>query len=211
MPSKKSSEFLARVYQAGTTDELEQVYNQWCEGYDEDVTGLGYNSPAVAAGLFARYVQPSSGPFLDAGAGTGLMGAVLKAMGYEGLVGIDLSPGMLKMAGKRRVYQELHRMVLGEHLDFTDDYFEACQSVGVFTSGHAPASGFDEIIRVVKPGGYVIFSLLADVYENGGFKEKLEALSAERKWTRVEMSGAFSCLPHEDPAIKQYIFAYRVL
>lgn len=211
MPNQESSDYLQKVYNAQSTEELEKVYDQWAEGYDRDVTGLGYNSPAVAAGFFARYVQPSTVPILDAGAGTGLMGEVLHAMGYNGLVGIDLSPGMLKMAEKRNAYQELRRMVLGEHLDFPDNHFGACQSVGVFTAGHAPTSGFDEIVRVVKPGGYVIFSLLVDVYEKKGFKEKLEALAAGKKWQLVEMSGSFSCLPHEDPGIKQYIFAYQVL
>ena len=61
--------------------------------------------PAVAAGLFGKYVRPDASPILEAGAGTGLMGSVLDAMGYRDQVGIDISAGMLEMASKRHIYK----------------------------------------------------------------------------------------------------------
>ena len=142
MSKKESSDFLQRVYSARNKNDLKEAYDQWAEKYDEHVTAFGYMIPAVAAGLFGRYVTPDASPILDAGVGTGLMGSVLNAMGYRSQFGIDISDGMLKMASERNIYKELHQMILGESLIFPSGYFGACQSIGVFTAGHAPAIAF---------------------------------------------------------------------
>lgn len=89
------------------------------------------------------------------------MGELLDILGYQGQVAIDLSKGMLARAADRGIYTELREMVLGEKLDFADDHFGACQSMGVFTAGHAPASAFDELVRIIRPGGHILFSLSA--------------------------------------------------
>jgi len=77
-------------------------------------------------------------------------------------------------------------MVLGETLDYATDSFDAVISTGVFIKAHAPASAFDEIVRIVRPDGYIIFTLSEDSYENGGFKEKFDALERDGKWKLVE-------------------------
>ena len=211
MPDPDSSRILKKVYAASTNDELEAAYDQWAESYDAHVTSFGWKSPAVVAGLFGRYVQRPDARILDAGAGTGMMGELLLLMGYGDLTGIDLSRGMLDKAQKTGAYKELRQMVLGERLDFSDDFFDACQSVGVFTSGHAPASSFDELVRIVAPGGHVLFSLLEEVYLEGGFKEKFDALAAEGRWELIEKTPPYAALPFEDPAIRHNSFAFRVL
>jgi SAM-dependent methyltransferase len=89
--------------------------------------------PAVAAGLFGKYVTPETTPILDAGAGTGLMGSITRCAGVPGQVGIDISAGMLNKANERNVYKDLHQMVLGEKLDFPSDI-----SALVSPSGSSP-------------------------------------------------------------------------
>ena len=63
-------------------------------------------------------------------------------------------------------------MVMGEPLGMPSGEFDAAISVGTLTLGHAPAGSLDELVRVTTPGGYVVFSLRPDFYENGGFREK---------------------------------------
>jgi predicted TPR repeat methyltransferase len=121
-------------------------------------------------------VTPDTTPILDAGAGTGLMGSILDALGYREQIGIDISAGMLNKANERDVYKDLRQMALGEKLYFPSDHFGACQAIGVFTAGHAPASAFDELVRVLCIGGYIIFSLLEDIYVPNGYKDKFESL-----------------------------------
>ena len=105
---------------------------------------------------FARRV-PRHGRILDAGAGTGIVGELLHDAGFEFLVAMDLSQGMLDEAAGKGVYKEFHRMAMGMPLDFPPRYFDGVISVGVFTVGHAPAGSFDELVRVTRPGGHIVF------------------------------------------------------
>ena len=159
--------------------------------------------------VFARYV-PIDTRVLDAGAGTGLVGELLSRLGYEDMVAIDLSLGMLEESRKRTIYRQLSQMVMGEPLDFPTDSFGAVVSVGVLTVGHAPASSFDELIRITRPGGYIIFTLRPDVYENSGFREKQEALESAGKWKLVEVSEKFQPLPKGEPDVYHQVWVYRV-
>ncbi|HVP99465.1 MAG TPA: SAM-dependent methyltransferase, partial [Roseiarcus sp.] len=60
-----------------------------------------------------------------------------------------------------------------------------------FTTGHAPPSSFDELIRVTQPGGALIFTLATSAYDAGGFKEKLEGLESAGRWRLVEATAPF--------------------
>jgi len=59
-------------------------------------------------------------------------------------------------------------------------------------------------------GGYIIFSLLEDVYIPKGYKTKFEALEKEGKWQLVEKTNKFSGLPMENPDIVKRVYVYRV-
>ena len=198
------------VYAATNNQELKERYDQWATDYDKDLEeDFAWNGPQTAAKVFANLV-PKSAKVLDAGAGTGLVGEILASLGYQDLVAIDISQGMLKEARSKDVYSELHQMVLGESLDFASDRFDGVISVGVFTLGHAPASAFDELTRVTKPGGYVVFSLRTDMYEGGGFKEKQNELEAQGKWKLAEATEEFQPLPKGEPEVFHQIWAYQV-
>ena len=195
---------------AKSSQEIVEIYAGWAEDYERRILGNGYSTPAVAAGLVGRYVVPEEGPIFDAGAGSGLMGVVLAPLGYKDLVGIDVSPDMLELARSKDVYKDLREMELGARLDFPDDTFAAVVSAGVFAAGHAPPESFEELIRVTKSGGHMIFSVRTDVYVEGGFKDKQEALEREGKWQLLEATEPFAHLRFEDPDLKVQIFAYRV-
>jgi SAM-dependent methyltransferase len=101
-------------------------------------------------------------------------------------------------------------MVMGEHLAFPTGAFDAVISVGVLTLGHALAGSLDELVRVTRPGGHIVFTLRPDVYETGGFKEKHAALEAEGKWQLVETSERFQTLPKGEPDVYHQVWVYRV-
>ena len=196
---------------AKSSQEIVEIYDGWVEDYERRILGNGYSTPAVATWFFGRYVRPEDGTVLDAGAGTGITGAILAPLGYRELVGIDITPSMLELARKKGVYKELRQMELGGPLDFPDDSFAAVISTGVFAAGHAPPESFEELIRVTRPGGHMIFSVRTDVYVEGGFKDKQEALEREGRWQLIEASEPFAHLRFEDPDLKVRVFAYRVL
>ena len=199
------------IYSSQDNKELAERYDQWAGDYDADLDEeFGWLGPQRAVDFFVKYV-PKIARVLDAGAGTGLVGKLLAKQGYGNLVAMDLSQGMLEEARKKNVYREFHQMVMGEPLDFAVDSFDAVISVGVLTVGHAPASSFDELIRITMPGGYIVFSLRPDVYMDSGFKEKQDALAAEGKWRLVEVSEEFQPLPKGEPEVYHQVWAYRVV
>lgn len=186
---------LKEVYAAGDNEQLAARYDRWAAEYDADVGGFGYTYPALIAGLVGRHVRDLEAPLLDAGCGTGMIGVVLAALGYRDLTGIDLSEGMLERARATGVYGALERKVLGEPLGFEDGGFSAAICAGVLTVGHAPPESLDELARVVRRGGQVIFTLTRPVLEERGFKEKIEMLEAAGRWRLADLSRELAALP----------------
>jgi SAM-dependent methyltransferase len=187
--------WLERVYQAGDAAALTASYDAWAATYDSDMLTIGYVNPAVAVGLVTRHVRGSGDPILDAGVGTGIVGSILTVLGYRSLTGIDMSEGMLAKARARNAYCDLRRRVLGEPLDFTDASFAAIVSFGVFTPGHAPPSAFDELVRIARPGGRLIFTVSAAAWRDSGFEEKIGALEKARRIELVEATDAYRPMP----------------
>ena len=210
MVSPDSEDRVQWVYSSRNNAELAERYDQWASEYDKDLEeDFAWNAPQTAARLFAELV-PDSARVLDAGAGTGLVGQVLSSFGFRDIVAMDLSRGMLEEARAKNVYRSFHQMVLGETLEFDTDAFDAVISVGVFTLGHAPASSFDELARITKPGGHIAFSLRTDVYEEGGFKEKQAALESAGTWKLAQVTDPFQPLPKGEPEVLHQVWVYQV-
>ncbi len=198
------------VYNAKDNDELQARYDEWASEYDADVIDdFGYFGPQRGADIFERFV-PTSARVLDAGAGTGLVGAVLKEKGYGTIVAMDLSNGMLEEARKTGAYQGFDQMVLGETLGYETASFDSTISIGTFSLGHAPASGLDELVRVTKPGGHIVYSVRADVYVENGFQAKHEELVAAGKITIVDGTEPEHLLPKGEPELEHRFWVLRV-
>jgi SAM-dependent methyltransferase len=199
------------IYSSRDNKELAERYDQWARDYDEDLEeGFGWRGPQRAVDFLVRYVSREA-KILDAGAGTGLVGELLAKQGYNNMVAMDLSQGMLEEARKKNVYREFHQMVMGEPLEYPTDSLDAIISVGVLTVGHAPASSLDELVRITKPGGYVVYSLRPDVYRDSGFKEKQSSLESAGKWRLVEVSEEFQPLPKGEPDVYHQVWVYQVI
>ena len=203
-----STDKLHRAYQAGDARETADVYNDWAAEYEQHMKNVGYTHPAMVASMIARHVEPSEEPVLDAGAGTGVLGEILSALGYPNLYGLDASEGMLKLARLKKHYHELSHQFLGQPLSYADNRFALVASSGVFTQGHAPLDGLDELIRVVRSGGHLVFSV-ARTYLDGPFDEKRARLEAEGRWNFVAASQRYNSAPLEDELVSQ-VFVFRV-
>ncbi|MBO6947109.1 MAG: class I SAM-dependent methyltransferase [Rhodospirillales bacterium] len=200
MPDQKSGKETAKLhkaYQATNTDELAEAYDDWADEYEDHMKSIGYTHPAMVTSLAAQHIPADATPILDAGCGTGIMSEIMQALGHGHIVGLDASPGMLKIAGEKAHYEALHHMYLGEKLDFETDTFEGVVSSGVFTQGHAPLDGLDELIRVTKPGGRIAFSV-ARTYLEGLFDPKRKALEDAGLWRYVDETGIYNSAPLGD-------------
>jgi predicted TPR repeat methyltransferase len=199
------------VYEAPDRQELQKRYDVWAKEYDRDLAeSFGYIGPRLGAEYFAKHVAKDA-HVLDAGAGTGLVGIELARLGYKNIDGMDMSQGMLGEARKKGVYRDLRQLVLGEPLSYADGEFDAVISVGVLTLGHAPASSLDELVRVVRAGGHVIYSLRPDVYSSNGFREKHAELEAAGRWKMVEVSEEVKIMPKGEPEVAHQVWVFRVI
>ena len=198
------------VYASEDNQQLEERYDEWAQDYDDNLeSDFGYVMPRMAAETFERFV-PKDARVLDAGAGTGLVGVELHRLGYTDLEAMDMSRGMLDEASRKRVYGGLHQMVMGEPLDLNTDSYDAAICVGVLTLGHAPAHSLDELARVVRPGGCVVFTLRPDIYERNGFRDKQQQLESEGAWELVEVTEEFKGMPKGEPDVYFQVWTYRV-
>jgi len=209
--NEKQEDRVQWVYSSRNNSELSERYDIWAKDYDEDLSEVfGWIAPRTASDYLAKYVSPDSN-VLDAGAGTGLVGLALAEHGFQNLTAMDLSAGMLREARNKNVYQSFDQMTLGEELDYETNNFDAVITVGVMTLGHAGPESFNELIRITKPQGYVVFTIRTDVYLENGFKEKQDDMESNGLWEIVEISDEFHPLPAGEPEVLHQVWVYRVL
>jgi SAM-dependent methyltransferase len=198
MPSLKDK--LEQVYQSGHDQTaLQQAYSNWAASYDADLAAAGYAYFTLAPAVVAHYIHDTDARILDAGSGTGRIGAFLALLGYSNITGIDLSEEMLALARGRRAYRALQRMDLGQRLEFADASFDAVYTFGAFTTGHAPPEGYRELVRVLRPGGYLILALTDKARTHSGYGIVLEDLSQQKQIERIAQTALFDVFPF-DPA-----------
>jgi SAM-dependent methyltransferase len=207
MTSKDSD--LDHVYGASSPAEIRAVYQDWAARYDEENLKKGFHLPTLGAGFLARYLPRGEGPILDAGCGTGLVGHSLSILGYDDLEGMDLSEAMLAIAAARGVYGKLTHQELGKRLDEPDGRFAAACCFGSFGPGHAPPETLEELVRVVRPGGPIVFNVVAATYVDQGFETKMTELSDLGLWREEERSPPFRPFLLGEPELFCIAFAFR--
>lgn len=179
-------------------------YDTLAEGYDEQLREWGYEAPEVGARLLAGNLNGfARAHVLDCGCGTGMTGEALRAAGAEGVIdGVDASEASLAVARKKGVYDSLAPADLNRPLEHADDAVDGVLCVGVLSYVHAEPL-FREWLRVVRPGGVVVFTSRDDFFAERGYDATLERLEREGGWRRIEVTGPMPYLAdHEEFADK---------
>lgn len=96
-------------------DNIAEHYNDLSSHYEEIYLRAGWHDPLKCAELAKTCIGDSAdaASVLDMGCGTGLVGVYLKERGFNNIVGVDASAGMLEKARTKSVYTELHELFLG--------------------------------------------------------------------------------------------------
>ena len=208
--SDEKTRELHKVYASDSPQETSAIYDGWSEEYEEHMRGAGYAHPAMVAAMLSRHQPPGSDLILDAGTGTGIMGEILPALGYLNISGFDASEGMLARAAAKDIYRDLRLGRLGEPLDYGDDSFAATVASGVFTQGHAPLDGLDELVRITRAGGHIVFTV-SRTYLGDPVETKARALEKAGKWCRVDASRRYNSTPLGDDVLMSQVFAFAVV
>ncbi len=195
---------LGAVYAADSADEVARSYDAWAETYEADMAKAGYRHPAVCLALFARHLPRGAAPVLDAGCGTGLLGGWLGLVGYPEVDGLDLSDGMLAVAGRKKCYRTLHKLALGSPLPFADGAYSGIVSAGVFTTGHVGAEALDELARICRAGGVLVVTVKLPIWEDG-FADH----AARMAFALAEASDPYVSMPGEEGTTPSLAAVFR--
>lgn len=201
---------VGRSYAAETPAQQRAAYDSWAASYEPELCAMGYRLPAMAAAVFTRFVPAGTAPILDAGCGGGIQAEALALLGYGPFTGIDFSAGMLEIARAKGLYGALRRMTLGEPLDFADDAFAATLSIGTITPKHAPPESFQELLRVTRPGGQIVFSLRDDPAQDPAYPAAVRAHSEAGAWRRVFSTDSVHSMPYGEPDVRHRVHVYEV-
>jgi predicted TPR repeat methyltransferase len=141
---------------------VRNTFDGFADTFDENLLDLGYRAPQLLAEALERHLAPDEEArqlaILDAGAGTGLCGPLLRTRAAT-LVGVDLSPGMLEKARVRRLYDELVAMELCEFMRSRPAAFDVVLSADTLVYFGA----LDEVLAAartcLRPGGLLTFTV----------------------------------------------------
>ena len=172
---------------AKNDNRLMEVYRDWAKKYDYDNDNvLGTVSQPKSVNLLSTRLKDKTAKIIDVGCGTGLVGEKLKAKDFINFDGLDISKDMLSIA-KSRGYRNLFLGSLNKQLPVFDDAYDAAMCIGVFTHGHVSSDRFNELCRIVKPGGYVCFTINEGVFEEYGFKEMIAEFQLNKVWEVITL------------------------
>merc|ERR1712079_920986 len=114
-------------------------YDSWSDKYEDDMVIVGnYNGYVKCAEAFLRLGLSHQVQILDMAAGTGLLGRELTSQGYVNIDGLDNSLGTIPV---------------------TDEAYDVIVCSNGFAPGQIYPSAFPEMLRVVRPGGYILIAM----------------------------------------------------
>jgi SAM-dependent methyltransferase len=135
---------------AGRTDALADAYDSWHREHSSD-SGI-HSQTGVFYDWILELAQPRSGErLLDVACGAGGFMQRAAGLGLD-VVGLDVSPTAIELAGARLPGAELH-VGEAERLPFPDSSFDLVTCLGSLEHFPRPDAGAAEMRRVLAPGG----------------------------------------------------------
>ena len=198
---------------------VEEGYDGVASVYDEVVSFLQYLCPEKVVDAYLESIDLSPTEnicLLDAGSGTGLVGDRLRSQGFKGQIhGVDQSQNILDFTARARsaCYTSLRKANIMSLDHLKDNSVDAVLSAGVI--GMAPPETLDELVRVVRTGGRVIYSLWDTRYDKDPtWEQKHLDLAKSGLWRLID-SLPTKHLCYANPAVscpnEFYLFGFEVL
>lgn len=171
---------LAQISATADVAEVRRLYDGWAATYEDvDVAGLmGHPDAARVADVVTELAGPGA-DVLDAACGTGLVGAELAERGFTSIDGLDLSPGMIRRARRRRVYHDLGPADLRDGVPGASGKFDVVTCRGGFARGHLGPAALTGFARVVRVGGFLVAAVDDATWAADGYADAVDRLRAQ--------------------------------
>ncbi|XP_057309432.1 ubiquinone biosynthesis O-methyltransferase-like [Hydractinia symbiolongicarpus] len=98
---------------------------------------------------------------LDVGCGNGCLGQSLVEKGFKNIDGLDISKKFVEMCKETGCYNKLFQVPLTANPTpgIEENSYDIAVSSGCYVAGHIPLDTLFELTRIVKPGGYIFYTL----------------------------------------------------
>lgn len=182
-PNPENGISLADAYAVVTPQDNKHLYAKWAASYDTSFVETNrYRYPRAVAEHFADVIPQSVGEsFIDVGCGTGFVGSHLASLRPTCRIdGIDISPEMLAQASKKLrndsspVYANLIEADLTQPSSIPRKEYDALLSAGTFTHGHLGPEVFQDLLPIVRVGGWFVIGINAEHFASRGFANMLD-------------------------------------
>lgn len=179
--SSSNQSFLDRVFAAKNQEESRELYDKWASSYDADMQRYSFTAHLIVSKLASKYlsISPSEATVIDAGCGSGSVGTELARLGFKTIDGLDISEGMMKLAGETGAYRKLRIADLNQALDVEDGAYDVLTCSGTFTHGHLGPEPLQEFTRVVKASGILVFTVLERFWKEENFEAVVKKLEGD--------------------------------
>lgn len=175
-----------------------QAYTATSQKYDQYMEAIEYEGPRQAASaladLYPDVSRRAQVRILDVAAGTGLLGVEMQKLGFKLMDALDPSEGMLKVASSRGIYGRIFNDFISDKpLPIQDNNYDALVISGGMGENMIPCAALPEMVRLVKPGGYIVNVLRAEHLQNvpefhDHLEQQMEELAAAGRWRLVSRS-----------------------
>jgi predicted TPR repeat methyltransferase len=135
-----------------------------------------YYAHALVADALKARAGDGKLDILDAGCGTGLAGARVKALAKK-LDGIDISPEMLERASLRKIYDDLYCGDLVAHLNNSPGGYDAIVSAATLIHFGDLAPALSAAAAALRSSGVMVFTLFPNKDENAFGPAAFEGLA----------------------------------
>jgi predicted TPR repeat methyltransferase len=140
------------------SDHVVAFFDGFAENFETHAAGLGYRLPELIAEIL-RGALRAGDAVLDLGCGTGLIGRAIAAQNLQ-VTGVDLSPRMLAQAASHAHYAKLLEADLEQFLSASPgESYRAVVAADVLIYLGELATLFEQVSRVLHPGGLFVFSV----------------------------------------------------
>lgn len=177
-------------YLAGQNQAISENYDAIAHFYDDLLSFMGYQVPAKIAQALTECLNwhHQNLTIFDAGAGTGLLGDFFRKAEFKGrLIGLDISEKSIQYIQKHRsgVYNKAKVGDLTDLSGISDASIDVVASAGVI--GIAPPESLDELLRITKPGGLMVYSFNKARYESEPtWEQKHQSFLQQKRWQPIE-------------------------